>query len=153
MSNNAEGIFNIYHANNKVLKYLSDLCGFEDEFGWIPSRPVLGKDVAFEMSIKPGNEIARVSFNGELGAIDSVLARFQAKLCKIQHPLVTDQFLKHKDKGTTTLTRWTNGQESQHLPEGSDFKAFSAASLAKSNELLPELRPIAMDDDDFDDFA
>ena len=153
MSNTVEGIFNIYHANNKVIKYLNDLSGFEDEFGWIPSRPVLGKEVAFEMSIKPGNEISRISFTGEGPAAETVLAKFQTKIGKLQHPMVTDQFLKDKDAGTTSLTRWVNGHESDHVAGGSDFKQFSADSLAKSTELLPELRPITMDDDDgFDDF-
>ena len=152
MSTNAEGIFNIYHANARILKYLNELCGFEDEFGWINSRPVLGKEVPFEMSIKPGSEVSRVSFSGELGATETVLAKFQAKLCKLQHPLVTDQFLKDKGRNTTSLVRWINGQENECLPEGSNFKEFSAKSLDTSSELLPELRPIAMDDADFDDF-
>jgi len=153
MSNTVEGIFNIYHANNKVIKYLNDLTGFEDEFGWIPSRPVLGKVVNFEMSIKPGNEVSRISFTGDDSASETVLAKFLIKISKLQHPMVTDQFLKNKDTSTTSLTRWVNGHQSDHVAGGSDFKQFSAESLAKSTELIPELRPISMDDDDgFDDF-
>ena len=153
MSHEITGLFNVYHPNAKVVKYFEEIQKFEDEFGWIPSRPILGKEVNFEVSVKITSELIRVNLNGEADAGSKVLARIQERINKVQHPMVYDEYIKPSNGTEEKLTRWVNGHISDEVKGSSDVKAFSAASLEKSKELLPELRPITLDEDDgFDDF-